>query len=152
MSIILLLSIGLAGAITQQEAAEAKSLIDSKIACDKLADNQLEIIGEYYMEQMHPGEAHNATHEVMGIEEGSAAEMQFHINLARTMYCGDSGMMGSGSMMGMMNMSGMMGNYQNYGTGWVTLSVLSTVLIIGLIILVYLAIIKLGKDLFHKKK
>ena len=144
ISLVLLLGIGLSSAITQQEIGEAKGLIDSKITCNKLTDNQLEIIGEYYMEQMHPGEAHTAMHMMMGIEEGSDAERQFHINMAKTMYCGEGG--------GMMSSESMMDNYQNYGYEWNTLSVLSTILIIGLIILVYLAIIKLGKDLFHKKK
>src|SRR3972149_10079292 len=105
--ITLLLNLSLANAATQQELSEAKSLIDSKVDCKSLSDSQLEIIGEYYMEQMHPGEAHVLMHEMMGLEEGSNAEEQFHIQMARVLYCGESGgmngMMGGG-MMPMMDM------------------------------------------------
>jgi len=111
---ILLLTMGLAKAVSQEELNEAKIWIDSKIACDKLTDEQLEEIGEYYMEQMMPGEAHKRAHEMMGLTEGSNAEEQFHIDLARRSYCGETaagfGMMGRG----------MMGNYPqyyNYGYG-----------------------------------
>ncbi|HIH48235.1 TPA: hypothetical protein HA296_01380, partial [Candidatus Woesearchaeota archaeon] len=107
---ILLLSIGLVHAVSQEELNEARSLIDSKAACNQLSNEQLEIIGEYYMEQMMPGDAHKRAHEMMGLAEGSEAEEQFHINMARSSYCGGNiGMIG-GNMMG----SGMMGNYPAY--------------------------------------
>ena len=95
----------------QNEIEEGKELVENKISCDKLNDEQLEAIGEYYMEQMHPGESHEAMHEMMGIEEGTEYHKQFHVNMAKRMYCGQGGMMGSGGMMGMMNMmgGGMMG-------------------------------------------
>ena len=95
----------------QTIAEEGKKLVDSGISCDKLTDKQLETIGEYFMEQMHPGEQHEAMHEMMGIEEGTEYHEQFHANIARMMYCGESGnMMGSGMMNGgMMGSGGMMG-------------------------------------------
>ncbi|MBI4447393.1 hypothetical protein HY643_00280 [Candidatus Woesearchaeota archaeon] len=112
---------GLVNAITEQEIEEAKTLIDSKADCGSLSDSQLEIIGEYYMEQMHPGEAHKLMHKMMGFEEDSAAEEQFHISMAKRIYCNKAvgGMMGYGGMMGMigggmMNMMGG-GNMMNYG-------------------------------------
>ena len=167
---ILLLNLVLANGITQQEINEAKSLIDSKANCKSLSDSQLEIIGEYYMEQMHPGESHDLMHKMMGIEEGTEYHKQFHVNIARMIHCDDnnSGMMGSGGMMGMMpmmmNMMGggmmggqnvqgsMMGNY-GYGFGyWNFLNVLYATLLIGLIVLVFLGIIKLWKDLFRKRR
>ena len=74
LAVILLLNLGIANAITQQEIKEAKSLIDSKVDCKNLSDSQLEIIGEYSMELMHPGESHEAMHKMMGIKEGSEAE------------------------------------------------------------------------------
>ncbi|TBR11120.1 MAG: hypothetical protein EPO62_02270, partial [Candidatus Nitrosotenuis sp.] len=106
----LLLNLGSVNAITQQEINEAKSLIDSKANCKSLSDSQLEIIGEYYVEQMHPGEAHDLMHQMIGLKEGSEAEKQFHINMVRTMYCDEGGMMGgqSGGMMGGQS-GGMMG-------------------------------------------
>ena len=118
--VILLLSIVvvLAQENHDNEIEEGKKLVESKMGCDKLSNEQLEAIGEYYMEQMHPGESHELMHKMMGLEEGSEAEEQFHINMAKTIYCGESsGMMGSGGMMGMMNMmgGGMMGG-QNLQT------------------------------------
>ena len=147
--IILLLNFGMANAITQQEIKEAKSLIDSKVDCKSLSDSQLEIIGEYAMELMHPGESHEAMHKMMGIKEGSEAEKQFHISMAKTIYCGeDSGMMGGG----MMNMMGgnMMGSTE-YGCLYSgTVNTLFIILLIGLIILVYLWIFKLWKNMKNK--
>ena len=122
--LILSLSIISVYAVSQDEFNQAKALIDSNITCNKLTNDQLEIIGEYYMEQMHPGGAHELMHKMMGLTEGSEAEEQFHINMAKTIYCGESGgMIGSRGMIGMMNMmgGGMMGSYptsydySNYG-------------------------------------
>ena len=154
---VLMLALNLVNAITQQEIKEAKGLIDSKVDCKSLSDSQLEIIGEYEMELMHPGDSHEAMHKMMGLKEGSEPEKQFHINMAKTIYCGESGGMMGGGMMSMMmggNMMnyGMMGNY-GYGFGyWNLLNVLYLILIIGLIILVFLGIMKLWKGLFRAKK
>ena len=155
---ILLLNLGLANAITQQEVKEAKGLIDSKVDCKSLSDSQLEIIGEYEMELMHPGDSHEAMHKMMGLKEGSEPEKQFHISMAKIIYCGESGGMMGGRMMNMMmgggNMMGygMMGNY-GYGFGyWNILNVLYEILLIGLIILVYFGIIKLWRSLYKKNK
>lgn len=62
---MLLLSVGLVSA-HEHNFGETKQLIDSGIGCDKLTDEQLESIGEYYMEQMHPGEAHELMDNMMG--------------------------------------------------------------------------------------
>ncbi len=132
--------------------AEGKELVESKVGCDNLTNEQLEEIGEYLMEQMHPGQSHEAMHEMMGFKEGDEAEEKFHINLAKTMYCGGSGgMIGSGGMMNMMdggmmggqNMQGsMMGNFGSAGY-WSFTNIIYVILLIGLIILVYLGIYKL---------
>ena len=150
-----MLALNLVNSITQQEINEAKGLIDSKVNCKSLSDSQLEIIGEYEMELMHPGDSHEAMHKMMGLKEGSGDEKQFHINMSKTIYCGESGGMMCGGMMSMMmggNMGyGMMGNY-GYGFGyWNFLNVLYSILLIGLIILVYLGIIKLWRNLYQKK-
>src|SRR3989339_1349194 len=102
IGLVLLLNLSLVSAVTQQELNEAKDLIDSKVSCDKLTNDQLEIIGEYYMEQMHPGESHEIMHKMMGLQEGSETEEQFHVNMAKTIYCGESGGMMGGGMMNMM--------------------------------------------------
>src|SRR3989338_519083 len=152
---VLMLTLNLVNAITQQEISKAKGLIDSKVDCKSLSDSQLEIIGEYEMELMHPGDSHEAMHKMMGLKEGSEPEKQFHISMAKTIYCGESGGMMGGGMMSMMmggNMGyGMMGNY-GYGLGyWNFLNVLYAIFLIGLIILVYLGIIKLWRSLYQKK-
>ncbi|MBS3096883.1 SHOCT domain-containing protein [Candidatus Woesearchaeota archaeon] len=153
MAIILLLNLGLVSAINQQEINTAKSLIDSKTSCKSLSDSQLEIMGEYYMEQMHPGESHELMHQMMGLKEGSEDEEQFHINMAKAIYCGEENVFGSGGMMsgGMMGMMmggnmgyGMMGNNPfGYGYGyWSFWNIIWSLFWIGLIILVIWLIYK----------
>lgn len=180
--LMILLNVGIVFS-DADEFEEAKKLIDAKTPCSKLTENQLEAMGDYYMEQMHPGEAHELMDEMMG-GEGSESLKQMHIAMAKRIYCNDIsgmtqyGMMGSGGMMGMMPMmmsmmgAGMMGTGKgtNYGgTGnmmynigygmmgsgfgyWGFLNFLSLVLVIGLIILVYLWIIKLWRELPKKKQ
>jgi len=160
---VLVLNISLALA-HEHNFAETKQLIDSGIGCDKLTDEQLEAIGDYYMEQMHPGEAHEMMDKMMG-GEGSESLRQAHINMAKKLYCNEDigEMMGSGNMMGMMNMAGggmmswqapqtnMMGNW-GYSVYWNFLSTLFIILLIGLIVLVYLWIARLWKNSYGKKK
>ena len=151
---MLLLSVSLVSA-HEHNFAETKQLIDSGISCDKLIDEQLESIGEYYMEQMHPGEQHELMDKMMG-GDGSDTLKQMHIQMAKRLYCNEDvgGMMGGGMMNMMMggNMmgSGMMGNW-GYSFGyWNFINVLYIILLIGLIILVYLWILKLWKNMQNK--
>ena len=141
------------------EIEEGKNLVESKISCDKLSNEQLEAIGDYYMEQMHPGKAHEIMDNLMG-GEGSESLKQVHINMAKRLYCNENvyigyGMMGSGGVMNMMmrgNMMnyGMMGNY-GYGFGyWNFINILYVILLIGLIILIYIWILKLWKNVQNK--
>ena len=157
-------------AVNQEELDEAKALIDQQVSCTNLVDGQLELIGEYYMEQIHPGEAHKTMHKMMGLEEGSETEEQFHIDMAKTMYCdgsdGPGGMMnyndriqggrmmmpigmmrnmmgGSGGMM--RNNLGNLGNYGSYGyTPWWTVAwyIFWIVIIALLIWFIYQFVIK----------
>lgn len=157
---VLLLNVGLVSAITPQEIDEAKTLIDSKVSCDTLTNEQLELIGEYYMEQMHPGESHELMHKMMGLEEGTEAEEQFHISMAKRLYCNENsgGMMGSGGMMPMMNMMGG-GTMMGYGSGamgsggfgWGIMGLLWWALLVGLVVLVWLLIMKLWGDMVGRK-
>jgi len=163
--VVLLMNISLAFA-HEHNFDETKQLIDSGISCDKLTDEQLEAMGDYYMEQMHPGEAHEMMDKMMGGEDSESLK-QMHIQMAKRLYCneGDGGMMGGGMMnmmMGNGNMmggqtpqtnmiQGMMGNSGYFGY-WNFLNVLYVILLIGLIILVYLLIIKLWRDFYGKKK
>lgn len=148
LMLILILSIPVTIAHTI-DFNETKKLIESGISCDKLTEDQLEAIGDYYMELMHPGEQHEIMDRMMG-GEGSESLRQAHINMALRFYCGQN----VGGMMGMMQniggygmMQGMMGNY-----GWWNFwGFLAVILFIGLIILVYLGIIKLLKDILQTK-
>jgi len=130
----------------EHDFTEAKQIIDSKLGCDKLNDKQLELIGDYYMEQMHPGSAHEAMDSMMG-GEGSQSLKQIHIQMAKRFYCNENvgGIIGGGmmntmqggmiNMMGNMMGGGMMGpfwsnNYGSYGySAWSPVySILSLVL------------------------
>lgn len=140
--VIFLLSIAIVFAQESHdtEIEKGKKLVNSKISCDKLSNEQLESIVDYYMEQMHPGEAHEMMDNMMG-GEGSESLRQVHINMARRLYCDENVYTGYGMMGG-----GMMGS-GGYGFGyWSFINILYIILLIGLIILVYLWILKLLKD------
>ena len=140
----------------ESDFVEAKRLIDSKIDCNQLSDDRLELIGDYIMEQMHPGEAHELMDQMMG-GEGSARLRAIHISMAEQFYCGDKnyiggGMMGSGGMMNMMG-GGMMANgimgygMMGYGSGLLGVwSILYLLLLIGLIVLIAVIIYRLLKN------
>ena len=153
---------------------EGRRLVESSILCDNLTDDQLEAIGDYYMEQMHPGESHELMERMMG-GEGSAQLRQAHISMARMLYCNESGsgmtgmmgggmmnmMMGSGNMMGSEGMIGtggygsgygMTGSYWNGGFSGALSSVLWLAVLAGLAILVWLWVIKLCKEVFGRRK
>jgi|SRR3989338_5833725 len=178
---VLLLVLSLVAASEPEEIAEGKKLIESKISCASLTDDQLESIGEYYMEQMHPGEAHKLMDQMHG-GEGSAQLNQMHQLMAKRFYCNENTSFGMGMMMGygsgmmsglgMMGNAGMMSGYNNklaggktmmgfdnsgYGmmgstTGWWGIyGILYFLLLIGLVVLVILAIIWLWKKVAGKK-
>ena len=135
----------------ESETAEGKAIVEEGLSCDGLADGQLEAVGEYLMELMHPGESHELTHATMGIKEGTDYHEKFHINLAQSMYCGEMPMAG---MMGMMNWwnsnvpryswGGQMMGQQGYGAHayWTLTTTLYVVLLIGIIGLVYFWFLK----------
>jgi len=147
----------------EDEFAEAKNLVDAKTPCSQLSESQTELIGDYYMEQMHPGTAHTAMEQMMG-GEGSESLRLMHIAIAKRVYCNDYnssanyGMMGFGMMGnrngGMMNMawsgmmgSGTMGGY-SYGLGYLSfVNLLYILLLVGLVVLVYLWIVKTWRGL-----
>lgn len=153
--IIFLLLISTAYAHMGEEAedfSEIKELVDSRVSCDNLTDEQLEEIGEYMMERMHPGEAHEQMHQAMSLEEGTEAEEEFHINMAKSMYCQQGGMnMAMGMDMGMNSGgSNMMGySYGALGFLWMLLGL---VLFVGAVILVWLLVVKFWRELKSKKQ
>ncbi len=137
------------------EIEEGRELLNSGIGCDKLTDEQLESLGEYYMEQMHPGEAHEIMDEMMG-GEGSERLKQVHVQIAKRLYCNESGIGGMMNMMMGNNMmgSGIMikypGNY-NYASSWNLLWLFFLIGVIALIIwLIYKFTKKSGVRLMEK--
>lgn len=103
--------------MSTEETTAAKQLIDSNISCDKLNESQLELIGDYYMERMHPGQAHEAMERMMG-GEGSPSLKQAHIQIALVIYCRETNITATyGGMMGMMPILGGYGPYAGYGGG-----------------------------------
>ena len=119
------------------EFDKTKELIKSKISCDKLTNDQLEEIGDYLMEQMHPGETHELMHNMMGGEDSETVK-QMHVTMAKTMYCSENGTMMNRGMMGMNMMNkGMMQNrmigsnamgMMNYGN--------NTIMNVGLLVII----------------
>lgn len=148
---VLVITLHTVYAHTEQDFTEAEQLINSKISCDKLTESQFELMGDYYMEQMHPGEAHELMDKMMG-GEGSESLKQMHIQMAKRLYCNEDagGMMGGGMMNmmignnmlqgGMMQMmgGGMMNplwtnNYGYYST-WYLISPIASLILFTLII------------------
>ncbi len=158
VSIFLIVMLAMFVVANEDEFAEGKQLIDSKVSCDSMTDAQLKSVGEYIMEQMHPGEAHEAMDKMMGLEDNAEKDSQFHINLARNMYCGQGGMMGGNYAPGMMNYRtggvgmmgpGMMSWESPLSSVW---GILTAIFFVGLFLLVWLIVIKLWKEVFGKKR
>ncbi len=151
-------------AVTAQEEhgdfSEALSIIGSQKGCDELTESEFELLGDYYMELMHPGEAHEAMDAMMG-GEGSESLRVIHTRMGQNFYCGDadgygsSGMMGGGMMGGMgggmMGSYGMMGgSYGMMGSGWSVWGVLYALLLVGLVVAVFLLAALLYKKIVQK--
>ncbi len=177
LGMILLFGIGFASA-HGEDFENAKAIIDSNASCSDLTEAQLEMIGDYYMEQMHPGEAHELMHKMMGGEDSETIK-SMHIQMAKSIYCGEtssmmgsgmmsmmgSGMMGSSGTQGMMG-SGMMGSYgmmgsntmygygaTNYlGVPLYVWNFLYLLLVIGAIVLIFVLIARFSLDLKKPRK
>ncbi len=111
----LLFAMALLSVAFADDFSAAKALIDSNASCDSLNSTQLAMIGDYYMELMHPGEAHTLMDNMMG-GEGSPSLESMHTQIARVLYCNDANTtLTYGGMMAMMPAfygGGMMGYYQ----------------------------------------
>ena len=108
------------------EIEQGEALVNAEIPCEDLSETQLEQIGDYVMEQMHPGEAHKIMDEKLG-GHGSESLKLAHINMAKMHYCRQfqgMGMMGNNFQQntgGMMNMMWGTG-YGTMGGGWLWMS------------------------------
>ncbi len=151
----------LSGASFAAEDADISAglaIVSSNASCASLNDSQLGQVGDYLMEQMHPGPAHEYVDQMMG-GEGSPALEQAHIQMARAIYCGEAnttlsygamvGMMpalyrfgGAGFGGGMMG-SGMMGyGYMGYGGWWWVLGLLFWLLAFAALVLIVMWLYK----------
>ena len=155
MKFILLISLvfvmvsplGLATEMADEAIFEnARAIIQNKTSCTVLTNAQLEIVGDYIMEQMHPQELHEIMDSRLG-GEGSEQLRQVHISLAKTFYCGERNVMSLGMMNTMMGRTGGYGmmkyypaidstinNYYPYYL-WVIISLLVTIIVILIILL-----------------
>lgn len=104
-----------ASAHSQEDLNQAENIIVQKIPCSNLSEEQLELLGDYYMEQMHPGNQHTSMDEMMG-GEGSETLRDMHIRMARAFYCGEHEAMSPG-MMSMMVGKGELGEPAAAGAG-----------------------------------
>jgi len=98
------------GETGHDDLSGALEIIENKVSCDDLTDNEFELLGDYYMELMHPGDAHIAMDEMMG-GEGSDSLRIMHINMGKRFYCGSEAVTDQGIMM-----DGMMGNANSLNT------------------------------------
>ncbi len=94
ISILFLLSTSIVLAHEGKDFTGAEKIIKEKVQCEKLTEEQLETLGDYYMEQMHPGEAHESMEEMIG-GEGSTELKKMHIGMGKLFYCGDKTAMSS---------------------------------------------------------
>jgi len=128
---------------------EALEIMQAKIPCSELSDDQLEILGDYYMEQMHPGDLHEVMDERMG-GEGSENLRLVHINMAKMFYCGQTNAMPMNMMSMMMNRGGnnMMYNFgmmSGYGATGTIVMIIFWIAVIWLIVWVIRELAK-GKE------
>ena len=145
--IIASLNASLASEDVKSVIAQAQEIISQRVSCEAISLNQLEILGDYYMEQMHSGELHEIMDERMG-GEGSESLRQVHINMGRMFYCGQTNALSSGMMNTMMgrNMMGSYGNYYSINPIYNALNFfLSVLIIVALTLLIFYLIKKIGK-------
>ena len=157
---------------TAREEQEGKELWDQlqakKIACTDLNDEQFGVLGEYFMGQM-AGDSHAAMNAMMIQTHGEEGEEQIHIVMGKRLSGCDTSAafpVGSDGWMSMMNMmsqmmsgrtpntnvmQGMMGSWYGYGY-WNFVNALYAILLIGLVILAYLWVVRLWKDLPKKRR
>ena len=144
--VILVASITLVYASEEEIFMQAEEIIAQNISCDALNETQLEILGDYYMEQMHPGELHEIMDERMG-GEGSESLRRVHINMGLSFYCRDSNYFSRGNMMmGMMGYRGMIGN-SYYGSKNTLLGIFGMFIAFLAIVILVLFIILIIKQL-----
>lgn len=88
LALLLLVPGVLADSDTGHESfPRAEEILDQQVPCEELSESDLEELGDYYMEQMHPGEAHERMDAMMG-GEGTEELRQAHVSMGIRGYCG----------------------------------------------------------------
>lgn len=136
--ILILLSFNFISSHGEEEFHAAEEIIEQKIPCSELNEEQLEIIGDYYMEQMHPGEAHIKMDEMMG-GEGSESLRQMHINMGIRFYCNGNTNNNYDMMdmiMGRNTQERDINGVYGYGFSWIFNWIFIIIVIIALVLLI----------------
>lgn len=138
----------LVNAHSDEDFSAAQNLIQQKVSCSELNDTQLAEIGDYYMEQIHPGSAHEAMDAMMG-GEGSQSLEQMHIAMAYSYYCNEN-QTGKNYGYGMMSGYGWGGmGYYNYQNPFNWFNVL---LIVAIVVLAVWLAMEIRKNKRHGRK
>ncbi|MBI5622006.1 hypothetical protein HY933_04045 [Candidatus Falkowbacteria bacterium] len=154
LAFILVLSPVVALADSGEDFASAKALVDAKTPCSQLSNEQLETIGDYYMEQIHPGSQHQWMEQMMGGDDSDNVALT-HLVMAKQLYCGQNtgwGMMGGG----MMNWGGGSGlsrlGYAMHGGWGGTMMVWGWLVSLLVVVFLGLGIAAFIKYLFNHKR
>lgn len=138
------------GETGHDDFSEALEIIENKVPCEDLTDDEFELLGDYYMELMHPGEAHITMDEMMG-GEGSESLKIMHINMGKRFYCGSEAVANQGIMMGMMGSGGMnMIGTNMMGGSWWLWGIVGMLFWIALLVALVFLIIWLYKNITGK--
>lgn len=69
---------------------DAKYLVYSGEGCENFSKDELMVIGDYYMEQVHPGFAHKVVHSMLGGDDSETLH-NLHIHIAKVWHCMEPG-------------------------------------------------------------
>ena len=83
---LVLILMSFASAHTDDVLAHGEEIVTQNTPCQELSENELEAVGDYLMELMHPGEAHERMDEMHG-GEGSESLKDMHLSIAQSRYC-----------------------------------------------------------------
>lgn len=83
--VLIVLQLNLVLSHSEHETLDVKSIINSKVHCDKLNETQLEAIGDYFMQLMHQNNHEQMEEMMCDNDENCLKEM--HTNMAYRFYC-----------------------------------------------------------------
>lgn len=149
LALFLFLTVPATAHVGEGELNHTKEIIASNTPCSELSEDEIANIGDYYMEQMHPGEMHDIMDEHMG-GQGSESLRQAHIAMGQEYYCDSSTGEASSSQWGWMPMMGGMWGSGMWGMG--TMGWFGMLIWLGILVLILLGIIYLIKLLTEQRE